>query len=60
VNLIRRLFWHYWWGQRQYLQQRLDEIDAEENNLLEDRKRVRARLMKAEARVVLYSQGVTR
>lgn len=57
MNIIHRFLWHYWWGQRQYLQQRLDEIEAEENNLIEDRKKVRARLMKAEARVIQYATG---
>jgi hypothetical protein len=58
VSFLRRFLWHYWWGQRQYLQQRLDEIEVEENNLIEDRKRVRARLMKAEAKVIQYAKGV--
>ena len=29
MNLINRFLWHYWWGQSQYLQQRLDELEAE-------------------------------
>jgi hypothetical protein len=56
MNLINKFLWHYWWGQSQYLQQRLEEIEAEENNLIEDRKKVRARLMKADARVITYAQ----
>lgn len=56
MNLLNRFLWHYWWGQRQYLLQRLEEIEAEENNLIEDRRRVRARLMKADARVITYAQ----
>ena len=56
MNLINRFLWHYWWGQSQYLQQRLEEIEAEENNLIEDRKKVRARLMKADAKVITYAQ----
>ena len=56
MNLINRFLWHYWWGQSQYLQQRLDELDAEKNNMREDRRKVRARLMKADARVITYAQ----
>lgn len=56
MSLLNRFLWHYWWGQRQYLQQRLEEIEAEENNLIEDRKKVRARLMKADAKVITYAQ----
>jgi len=56
MNLINKFLWHYWWGQRQYLIQRLDELEAEQNNLIEDRKRVRARLMKADAKVITYAQ----
>jgi len=56
MNLINKFFWHYWWGQTEYLRQRLDELEAEQNNLLEDRKKVRERLMKANARVITYAQ----
>ena len=56
MNLINKFLWHYWWGQTEYLRQRLEELDAEENNMREDRRKVRARLMKAEARVIAYAQ----
>ena len=56
MNLINRFLWHYWWGQTEYLRQRLEELEAEENNLIEDRRKVRARLMKAEARVITHAQ----
>ena len=54
-DLINRWLWHYWWSQRDHLRARLHEIDAEENNLIEDRKKVQMRLMKAEARVTVYA-----
>ena len=57
MNLVNRFLWHYWWGQTEYLRQRLDELEAEQNNLLEDRKKVRERLMKANARVITYAQS---
>jgi predicted alpha-1,6-mannanase (GH76 family) len=56
MNLINKFLWHYWWGQTEYLRQRLDELEAEENNMREDRKKIRARLTKAEARVITYAQ----
>ena len=56
MNLINKFLWHYWWGQAEYLRQRLDELEAEQNNLLEDRKKVRARLMKADAKVITYAK----
>ncbi len=56
MNLINRFLWHYWRGQTEYLRQRLVELDAEENNLIEDRRKVRARLIKAKARVITYTQ----
>ena len=56
MSLLNRFLWHYWWGQTEYLRQRLEELDAEENNMREDRRKVRARLMKAEARVIAHAQ----
>lgn len=56
MNLINKFLWHYWWGQAGYLRQRLEELEAEQNNLIEDRRKVRARLMKADARVITYAQ----
>ena len=53
-DLWYRFWWHYWASQAQYLEQRLGEIDAEENNLIEDRKRVQLRLRKAKARTTQY------
>ena len=48
-------FWFsYWRSQELHLTARLDEIDAEENNLIEDRKRVQLRLRKAKARTTQY------
>ena len=29
MNLINRFLWHYWWGQTEYLRQRLEELEAE-------------------------------
>jgi hypothetical protein len=34
MNLLNRFLWDYWWGQTEYLRQRLDELEAEQNNLL--------------------------
>ena len=56
--MIRELwaaFWFsYWRGQELHLSARLDEIDAEENNLIEDRKRVQMRLRKAKAKTTEF------
>ncbi len=56
MSLINCFLWHYWWDQSLYLRRRLDELEAEQNNLIEDRKKVSARLIKAEARVITYTQ----
>ena len=53
-DLWARFWFCYWRGQELHLSARLDEIDAEENNLREDRRRVCLRLAKAKARTTQY------
>ena len=53
-DLWYRFWFSYWRSQELHLTARLDEIDAEENNLIEDRKRVLLRLRKAKAKTTEF------